>query len=349
MNRRAREGKRSKFSFDLSFKVVAAVFVTLVSIYFISFQDGSEPRAAEQKSRTSNVNDKESNQKPQKALRYWGVTVRHWNPNGSLRTMNRIFRKLGYKFVNASRGDNWDVLWSIEYPFKSTIRRRTDLFNPMESFKPTVDQRVNHFPGIQYITNKAFLGTHSRSKYLLPSFIFPDDEERFDEFSDANPDAKFVEKNYNNRGVRIVTVDKFDKKNEEKIYQKFLDNPFLINGHAFDFGVYVLISSVNPLRIYRYDHEVFIRFCPKEYHPFDPLDTHKYVVDDDHMSVYDMPMFREIYSQYGFTFKMIFENFIKNAGFSVEKFWMRIDDAIASIVLQNERRILERVSWCDHF
>jgi tubulin monoglycylase TTLL15 len=334
MSRRAREGKRLQF---LSFTVIAAILVTLLSIFFIKIDDNSAAKSRNQTSLAEN-----SNQKQPKALSYWGVCVKRWNPNGSLRTMNRIFRKLGYKFVNASNGDNWDILWSIEYPFKSKIRLQTELFKPMEKFKPAMNQRINHFPGIPYITNKGTLGTYTRSKFLLPSFIFPNDEERFNEYSAAHPDAKYVEKNHDNRGVRVVTVDKEKK---EKLYQVFLDNPFLIDGHVFDFGVYVLISSVNPLRIYRYDHEVFIRFCPKKYHPFDSSDTQKYVIADDHMSVYDMPSFKDIYAQFGFTFKLIFENLIKNTGLSVEKFWSRVDDAIGSIVLQNERRIIEKVSW----
>ncbi|KAG5677464.1 hypothetical protein PVAND_007222 [Polypedilum vanderplanki] len=344
MSRRVRDSKKSNFSSTLSFKIIAAILVTIFSIYFTLHNvNESQIHERSEQSLRKDVNHGNFDPKSKKILRYWAVSVRQWNPNGSLRTMHRVFDKLGYKFVNASNGDKWDILWSIEYPFKSTIRRRTDLFKPMVNFKPTIDQRVNHFPGIQFMTNKGFLATFTKSKYLLPTFIFPNDEKKFNKFFVENPNTKYIEKNYDNRGVRIVTPDEFDKNNDEKIYQVFMDNPFLIDDHAFDFGVYVLISSVNPLRIYRYDHEVFIRFCPEKYHPFDPLNTHKYVVDDDHLSVYDMPLFREMYAQYGYTFKLIFENFIEKNGFNVKSFWMKVDDAINSIILQNEKHILEKI------
>lgn len=168
--------------------------------------------------------------------------------------------------------------------------------------------------------------------------------EKFDDYVLANPDAKFVEKNYNNRGVQIVNYGEINYDESLKIYQVFLENPFLIDGHAFDFGIYVLITSVNPLRIYRYSDENFIRFCPEEYHPFDPDDTDKYVVDGDHLSVFEMPSFEELYVNYGYSFKRIFEHIIRERGFNVEDFWKKIDDAITSIIIQNEKKLIEAVS-----
>ncbi|KAG5677463.1 hypothetical protein PVAND_007221 [Polypedilum vanderplanki] len=272
-----------------------------------------------------------------KILKYWSICINEWNPNGNLRTMNRVFDKLGYKFVNASESEEWDLLWSIEY-----VERNEETFRATrKSLLP--HQRINHFPGIHFITNKKILGKHTNSKHLFPTFSFPEDENMFNEFSKTNPHAKYVEKNYDNRGVRIVTPDEFDKNNDEKIYQVFMDNPFLIDDHAFDFGVYVLISSVNPLRIYRYDHEVFIRFCPEKYHPFDPLNTHKYVVDENHLSVYVMPSFKNLYNKYNYTAKSIFEFLIRKKGYNVKKFWLNIDETVSDIISKNENKIIENI------
>jgi hypothetical protein len=47
--------------------------------------------------------------------KYWNVCEATWNENGNLRTMNRVFERLGYEFVNASNGEDWDVLWSLEW------------------------------------------------------------------------------------------------------------------------------------------------------------------------------------------------------------------------------------------
>jgi hypothetical protein len=38
-----------------------------------------------------------------------------------------------------------------------------------------------------------------------------------------------------------------------------------------------------------------------------------------------------------------FESFLREAGHDVEEFWMRVDDAITSIIMQNEKKILQKV------
>lgn len=179
---------------------------------------------------------------------------------------------------------------------------------------------------------------------MLPTFHFPDKSEEFLKYAQENPKAIFVEKNYGNRGVKIVKIEEIDLENSEKIYQRFLDDPFLIDGHAFDFGVYVLITSINPLRIYRYSQENFIRFCPEEFFPFDANVTDKYVVSGNHLAAYEMEAFEELYEEFGYSFKSIFEFIIKKKGFEVEKFWAQIEDAIVSIVLQNEERMISEVT-----
>lgn len=316
---------------SLSLRVLLAVLVGLVAISVAKLYTRCDHKPE--------VTDKN-------VLRYWGVTFSKWNPKGSLRSMDRVFEKLGYKFANASHGDDWDVLWSFEYPFsKSLIHQKTKLFEPLFKMNYTFlpHQRVNHFPGIAQITNKVMLGTQTKSKYILPTFTFPDMIDEFDKYVMSHPSDKFIEKNYNNRGVQIVALDEIEYDASLKIYQPFMANPFLIDGHAFDFGVYVLITSVNPLRIYRYATENFIRFCPEEYQPFDAEDTDKYVVDGDHLSAFEMPSFEELYENYGYSFKLIFEHIIREKGFSVEKFWQNIDDAISTVILQNEKHIIKAV------
>ena len=73
-----------------------------------------------------------------------------------------------------------------------------------------------------YLTNKAALCELTESKYLLPTFIFPGDKQKFEAFWKNNSGKKLIEKNEANRGVRIITKDEINFESFEKVYQEFL-------------------------------------------------------------------------------------------------------------------------------
>lgn len=56
----------------------------------------------------------------------------------------------------------------------------------------------------------------------------------------------------------------------------------------FDIGIYTVITSVLPLRVYIYEGDVLLRFCPKDYKPFDADDVDKYVVGDDYTPLWEV-------------------------------------------------------------
>lgn len=281
-----------------------------------------------------------------RTLKYWGVAFNNWNPNGNLRTMNRVFDRLGYKTVNGFQGDEWDFLWSVEYPFFAGINN-SDLYNrSVIPLKP--HQKINHFPGIGFVTDKHWLNTRNQDiKAILPGFRFPYQVSEFKEFVKKNLEARFVVKGLSNRGIKLVNVSDISFEKNEQFYQLFMERPLLIDGHAMDFSNYVVISSIDPLRIYRLDHELYLRFCKEPYYPFDPLNTNKYVVSEIRKELKDIPSISHYMNTFGYSVKQSVEEVFKNMGHNITELWRKVDEAIVKIFLNNEQNILKEVKVHD--
>lgn len=93
-------------------------------------------------------------------------------------------------------------MWSIEFPFDKFPEKLPKFGSKF--------RKVNHIPGIICLINKLSLSTTTDSKYVQKSFYFPRDKGKFDDFVVANPEKKFVVKNFDNRGVVYKTSDEIN-------------------------------------------------------------------------------------------------------------------------------------------
>jgi tubulin monoglycylase TTLL15 len=132
--------------------------------------------------------------------------------------------------------------------------------------------------------------------------------------------------------------------------QEFISNPLLIDGRAFDIGIYVLITSMEPLRMYRWKSDIMVRFCSEPYLPFDPTNINKFSPSENFSTIWDMPSFGTE-DTLGFSTKDAFERLLFKEGLDVKHFWDQIDDAIVSITLAKTSQIrrylayFERKGW----
>lgn len=338
-----RSDKRGKEKGNIPSK--PAKFFRVLNVYSLTIIVGMLSIGAVNFFNTSYKSNSESSQsvKCLEQPKYWGVCIDHWNINGNLRTMDRVFNRLGFVPVNGSNGDDWDILWTIEYPYHHPQIKRSEQYDTLDN-PLKFHQRINRIPGFNFIAAKSFMTSNNRDiKYVLPGFFFPAMIDDFKTYVKANPHARFVEKALGNRGVRLVEKDEINFKETNKYYQHFMENPFLVDGRFMDFGVFALISSIEPLRVYRYAQEVHLRFCPEPYYPLDTTNLDKYVISGSRLDFMRLPETKFYFDEYGFSFKLSIEDYFERKGHNVTELWRKIDEAIVQLVVNNEHRMVKEV------
>ncbi|XP_060062892.1 probable tubulin polyglutamylase ttll-15 [Ylistrum balloti] len=253
---------------------------------------------------------------------------------GYLKHVFAVFDRIGYAVGDSE--SKWDVLWSHEYPFETLSKKLADL-------KP--HQRVNHFPGTGYITNKVSLATSS-IPYIPKAFKIPSAKEAFLNYAKQHPEKLWVQKRNSHRGIKIKKINELDLASDGSFVQEYIDKPFLIDKRKFDIGVYTVLTSINPLRVYIVEGEVLIRFCANDYHPFDPTNTKKYVVDDNYTPVWEMPSLKTIYDDGMYTCKETLDTYLEQTGRNHLKLWEDVKDSIRQVYLHKEKRL---ISSSGHF
>lgn len=157
--------------------------------------------------------------------------------------------RIGYQRERNENATDWDLLWAHDYPFRV-------LYSQIYNAKPY--QKINHFPGCGYITNKVDLST-TKLKYILPAFKLPEQKNELLEYVKDNPEKMFVEKSNDHRNIKIQEVKNINLDKSGTFVQEYVDKPFLVDGYKFDIGVYTIITSIDPLRIYIFNGDVLFR------------------------------------------------------------------------------------------
>ncbi|XP_076656663.1 tubulin tyrosine ligase-like 15 [Halictus rubicundus] len=245
------------------------------------------------------------------------------NDTGYLRHVFAVLNRLGFQRTNDS---NWDLLWAHDYPFRVLSSNLSKLQD---------HQRVNHFPGCGYITNKVDLST-TEGQYILPAFKLPEQRNEFLKYADKYPEKTFVEKSNDHRGIRVKNTSEINLTVSGSFVQEFIQRPFLVDGYKFDIGVYTVITSIDPLRVYVYKGDVLFRFCPIKYYPFDPEVLDKYVVGDDYLPIWNVPSLKHYYDKLGFSMKDSFDAYVRSQGSDSQKVWNAVYEAIREITLAKE-------------
>lgn len=239
-----------------------------------------------------------------------------------------VLDRLGYSRVNLE--DDWNLLWAHDYPFLKMTQRMKSL----EKF-----QMVNHFPGCGFITNKVDLST-TPLPFLPRAFRLPNERVSFLDYVEKHPNALFVEKHNEHRHISIRAPEEINLYSNDSFVQEFIQNPFLVDGYKFDIGVYVVITSVDPLRVYIYSGDVLFRYCPEKYHPFNASNIDKYVVGDDYLPTWQVPSLIKYYKRLGGSMRGAFDAYVRDQNLNPAGIWLQVEDIIRRTVLAKEQDIV---------
>lgn len=117
---------------------------------------------------------------------------------------------------------------------------------------------MNHFPGSGYFTNKVDLAT-SDLKHIPRAFHLPSQKQQIIDYAKKNPNYLFVQKSNSHRGIKILKINDMNLDKSGTFIQEYVQNPLLIDGLKFDIGIYTILTSVDPLRVYIYNGDVLLR------------------------------------------------------------------------------------------
>ncbi|XP_050438354.1 probable tubulin polyglutamylase ttll-15 isoform X2 [Adelges cooleyi] len=172
----------------------------------------------------------------------------------------------------------------------------------------------------------------------------PLEKEKFMLYAKKYPNKLFVQKQNNHRGIKIKSSHELDFNSSGTFIQEYIDNPLLIDGYKFDIGVYTIITSINPLRVYMYNGDILFRFCPEKYEPFDANNIDKYVIGDDYLPTWKVPSLKKYYVDQGASMKVSVESHLKTLGKDATKIWDQLEDAIRVVCLEKESKIKNLMS-----
>jgi tubulin monoglycylase TTLL15 len=255
--------------------------------------------------------------------------------------VNKVMVQFGSKKSSLKdlKKGNWNILWSHEYI--NAV--------PFDFSKLKKHQKVNHIPGIHHLTSKSHLAAFTDSKYVPKGFLNAVDV--METYADhhiinKNPPKRYVKKSKTNGEIQLMNVFEmnFENKDEFSGYfaQEYVENPLLIDGHKFEFSVDVLITSVNPLRIYYYDKNVELLFAQKPYNSKTENDVDSYVIGETRIVASDFPGFQKYFNQ-SLNNKEALNNVLRQKRINVQKVWEQVEDSIRVVVSDKEKYFMEEV------
>ena len=157
-------------------------------------------------------------------------------------------------FIQCRGNEEWTIAWSSGHI-------KLNSFEKLHKY-----QKMNHFPRSNELTRKDLLYKNlSKLKELFPgtkfdflpeSYILPNEYTFLKDKMDKNPNQFWIIKPValsQGRGIFLTKNINEIPNNCSMIASRYISNPFLINRKKFDLRIYAFVTSIKPLRIYRFN------------------------------------------------------------------------------------------------
>ena len=183
--------------------------------------------------------------------------------------MRDAVRKKGWDLLETKKeGDERRTTrdYHLYWTDKSVTRMRMKRLLP--------HQMANHFPDMHELCCKSFLASNLRSMqkihpsdygFFPETWVLPNENKEFFRACrrrDADNNSMFIvkpERGCQGRGIFLTKTGDDEAIRRISwhpgtllVAQRYVGNPFLIDGLKFDLRLYILITSCDPLRIYLY-------------------------------------------------------------------------------------------------
>eukprot|EP00826_Nyctotherus_ovalis_P036329 TRINITY_DN3211_c0_g1_i13.p1 TRINITY_DN3211_c0_g1~~TRINITY_DN3211_c0_g1_i13.p1 ORF type:complete len:565 (+),score=152.27 TRINITY_DN3211_c0_g1_i13:118-1812(+) len=198
-----------------------------------------------------------------------------WRPKDSLKIVvnvlntqyslvRRIVEEIFCYRTSASLREEWDLLW-------------TDTGITLETFaKMKTYQKINHFPSMNCLSRKDNLGKNLMRMrryfpedydFVPPTWHLPNEYGDFRTQCTQSKGRTYIvkpEAMSQGKGIYLIKSHEELDIGEHCVVQRYVSNPYLIDGLKFDLRLYVLIYGCDPLRLYLYN-EGLARLATEEY------------------------------------------------------------------------------------
>ena len=216
------------------------------TVFYMTVKEKEDPYQYKILERTEEVTIKDPN--------YFVITntfSNYYNVKSRAAIFNNIL-------ANNQQGWNYNYLWKVyqDNAHDAGIYQKINKYQFIGNFP--LDNTFKD--GLNRFYNKQKMKFPEDYNYIPETYLFPDDKyqilEKFKDYQ-YNPEDVWLFKPARSsfaHGIKIINNYTDIKNANQKSYliSRYIMNPLLINGKKFDFRAYVLVTGMNPLKIYFY-------------------------------------------------------------------------------------------------